>query len=148
QTQARRIRPWVALLQLGSKNTSFVKCRCQRFHQPDTRVGRTIGLLLRSFQFSDQRTADDDTVGNLAQFLHLLRLADAEADAQRQVGHRPQLAQLLAEGLRQPVALASNADDAYTIKEACAKLDDLFGPRWRRRRRDQQDQLEVLGLGE
>ena len=87
--------------------------------------------------------ADDDAIGDFAQRANVFRPADAETDAQRQIGLLPQPGELFEQFRRQPIAFAGDAGHADAVEKPGRAPGDVAGSFARRRRRDQVNQLEI-----
>src|SRR5208282_6654735 len=97
----------------------------------------------RLFQVADERAADDDAVGHVAQQAHLFRLADAEADADGQVCLLAQPGDLAEQLLGQVLTGAGDAGHADVIEETGRLTGDLYRPLARRGRSDELYELEI-----
>ena len=99
-------------------------------------------------QPADQGAADDQAVGDGGELADLLGRADPEADADRQVGLRPEPGDVLGQFGRQAPALAGDPGDRDVIEEAGRRPGDPQGPVAGRGRRDELDQPEVERRGQ
>ena len=85
------------------------------------------GAVDRLGQAADDRAADDQAVGDRGELADLVRAADPEADADRQVGLGPQPADRLDQLRRQALALARDPGHRDVVDEPGRRPGDLDG---------------------